>query len=67
MNSYSSTSSVVEDQLEGVGGEVGEGEGSGGSVHVNATYVLSDPIVSSILSNLSNHGQLHVHFHFGGK
>jgi hypothetical protein len=23
--------------------------------------------VSSILSNLSNHGQLHVHFHFGGK
>jgi hypothetical protein len=78
LNSNSSTSSVVEDQLEvesdflpihggGVGGEVGEGEGSGGSVHVNTTSVLSDPRVSSILSNLSNHGQLHVHFHFGGK
>ncbi len=37
--------------------------GGGESVHLNAL----DPRVASILSNLQNHGQLHVHFHFGSK
>jgi len=56
--------------VEGGGGGVsnvgGGGEsliGGGGSVHLNAL----DPRVASILSNLQNHGQLHVHFHFGNK
>jgi hypothetical protein len=57
----------------GGGGGAGDDQISGlteasvDSVSVDAMSVLSDPRVSSILNNLSNHGQLHVHFHFGGK
>jgi hypothetical protein len=61
------------DPLSGGGGGIGDDQISGqtesrvGSVTIDNMSVLSDPRVSSILSNLSNHGQLHVHFHFGGK
>ena len=43
--------------------------GSGGGVGVAGieTSVVLDPRVATILNNLQNHGQLHVHFHFGGK
>lgn len=44
----------------GGGGESVAGGGEG-SVHLNGM----DPRVATILSNLQNHGQLHVHFHFG--
>jgi hypothetical protein len=51
----------------GSGGEefrtVGHGDGSVQNL-VDMSFV--DPRVSTILSNLRNHGELHVHFHFGG-
>jgi len=55
---------------EVVGGEGGGGGNLSGAVNFpSGTEVPSefDHRVSSILSNLSNHGQLHVHFHFGSK
>jgi len=81
LNSGSATGTSVDNQsqsnelTEGGGGDSIDGEvrgsglseGGGGSVNIDATSVLLDPRVASILSNLSNHGQLQVHFHFGGK
>ena len=81
LNSGSATGTSVDNQsqsnelTEGGGGDTIDGEvrgsglseGGGGSVNIDATSVLLDPRVASILSNLSNHGQLQVHFHFGGK
>lgn len=45
----------------GVGARAAVGGVGGGGL---SSYEL-DPRVSSILSNLSNHGEIHVHFHFG--
>ena len=81
LNTESSTGTSVANQIDLSGqNDVGGGdnndgevrvsgltEGGGGSVNIDATSVLLDPRVASILSNLSNHGQLQVHFHFGGK
>jgi hypothetical protein len=60
--------SVGEGSLVGGGGHLerisvsGQLDGSG----LGSTVEL-DPRVSSILSNLQNNGELHVHFHFGNK
>jgi hypothetical protein len=49
------------DQVEVVGGAVLNGSSLGD------LPAALDPRVSSILSNLRSHGDLHVHFHFGGQ
>jgi hypothetical protein len=59
-----------EESSEVVGGSGGEefrtvGHGDG-SVQNLVDMSSVDPRVSTILSNLRNHGELHVHFHFGG-
>jgi hypothetical protein len=48
--------------------QVSVGNGSGGEILIGpggGSLLDLDPRISSILSNLQNHGQLHVHFHFG--
>lgn len=51
--------SVIEENLESIS--------VAGQVDPSASVIsaLLDPRVSSIFSNLQNHGQLHVHLHFG--
>lgn len=54
-----------DDVVVDVGGEVREGAGSIGRVVVDGRVhdFAADPRISSILNNLRNHGQIHVHFH----
>ncbi len=63
---------VIAEVAGAVGGGGGNPAGLGGLGGLNFTSGSDLPAefdhrISSILSNLSNHGQLHVHFHFGSK
>ena len=58
---------VAEPGKEAVGIGGGGESGSGGGLSLASPLSHFDPRLSSILNNLHNHGQIHVHFNFGAK